>query len=1026
MKKILRTLKKGLAILLCLVATYTAIPMLNYLDVAGYSHPNSHSHDHNHDCGMEHGKGFIKALFEGYSISAKAASCPHNRLSPQYCEAAHPHANFVDCWDCGLRIYVGGTTYKSNCSTCNPALNCRHTGSKWTDPAHPHGVYCQTCSKLLSYGYVSYCLSCNPCAAGHSYGSTSYSSTHPHHGYRYCSRCGNSSYVGTTTMSSCITCNPCANGHIFTDGPWVDATHTSGKGHAEYYYCDTGNCTVKQYTGNYAYKSNCKQCNPDLECKHTGDTWTDTSHPHAIYCCSCSAIIQSFSTLSWCSLCQTQGSSSIVITAWTNLTTVSGSGILSIEHSKEINDCFNYEASVTGNDSIKSVVCTGLGGTYSGGNVELTNRNIGTFTITATTTKGATKTISVTIKTQTPGVGDIRYRTIGMNVNTIKGNGLNKPANGRIALEGASIIPESEHSKIAGMVGRYDGGTYTLNGSLVISVSNIKTGKEYGEYDVLTEYGALTSDFEWGQNTLQDFQTMQRADVTYQAPKQINATAIYCSQDRGTVFGSVTAQQQGAPQYIFPYETYSVSFDNSLVFVPSGWQYHGVQWTFNPQGNGYSNGSAVGQSSVEVTFNKDTPACTFHFYWKEDKGSIAVKAVDSHTGNEISAATVSLDGSSGRSGTIFSDLDFGTYTASASADGYYAGSGKATISAKNPTATITIPLTKIPPQPDVNLNVEIQTNGTYRKGSTVIVSALCSSDVDVTTSNPAAVSLIATYQKKTGSGHSTVTITSQTKDIIIPGGESNLVWFEFTLPTTGYLSDIINLECILTPPDNMSGNKKNASKILNISEHTQRSSPNPGYEDSAPHLYSVPPKPARENPRVTWSVWEWVNNSFQKKTYSASLVTHASLNPDSTAGYQSYNSATGMWSTRSGYGVNTQLNVSVNNIEGAIAGTAKADAYYPEFDYSVAVNKSSSLLLDGSTLGGGQLKHSFVFRPNLSTISRNNMHMTPIWFPDGQYTVHYQVYDIWTPGGELTASENATILIEGNMYDDSYVLPQKP
>ena len=90
MKKILRTLKKGLAILLCLVATYTAIPMLNYLDVAGYSHPNSHSHDHNHDCGMEHGKGFIKALFEGYSISAKAASCPHNRLSPQYCEAAHP------------------------------------------------------------------------------------------------------------------------------------------------------------------------------------------------------------------------------------------------------------------------------------------------------------------------------------------------------------------------------------------------------------------------------------------------------------------------------------------------------------------------------------------------------------------------------------------------------------------------------------------------------------------------------------------------------------------------------------------------------------------------------------------------------------------------------------------------------------------------------------------------------------------------------------------------------------------------
>ncbi|NLM60773.1 MAG: hypothetical protein GX193_01680 [Clostridiales bacterium] len=51
------------------------------------------------------------------------------------------------------------------------------------------------------------------------------------------------------------------------------------------------------------------------------------------------------------------------------------------------------------------------------------------------------------------------------------------------------------------------------------------------------------------------------------------------------------------------------------------------------------------------------------------------------------------------------------------------------------------------------------------------------------------------------------------------------------------------------------------------------------------------------------------------------------------------------------------------------------------------------------------------------------MHKTPVWYPDGQYTVFYNIFDIWTPAGELTATEKATIIIDGNMYDDSYVVP---
>lgn len=712
MKKILRTIKKGLAILLCLVATYTAVPLLNYMDDIEHSHPHTHSHDHNHDCTEEHGRGFFQRLFEDYSIKASATTYGCTRYSDTKGCRTHHWCNWghsFHSYDTYNHTYVYG-----KCTSCGASNGHVHSYTRSVG-AHPHPVN-MVCSCGYSYisGYVtdSNCSSCNPCRNGHSFGAPSYSTTHPHSGHYICSRCGYQTYAGQTTMSSCITCNPCANGHDYY-AYYCEAEHP----HANYNYCKR--CAYKQYDGTNRYKSNCKQCNPELECKHTGEYWTDTAHPHPVYCRGCSEVIQPITTLSTCSLCKTEGSSDLIITAWTELTSVTGSGVLSIEHSKEINDYFCYEVSVTGNDTIKSVTCTGPGGAYSGGYIKLTNDNLGTFKITATTNKGATKTISVTIKTQTPAVGDIRYRTVGMNVREINGNNYFKAVNGRIALEGASIIPESENNKIAGMVGRYDGGTYTLNGSLVISVSNIKTGKEYGEYDVLTEYSALTSDFGWGQSTLQDFKTMQNADITYQAPKEIKATATYCSQDKSTVFGSVTAQQIGAPQYIFPYQTYTAVFTSNMVFVPSEWQYHGVQWIYSPQGNGYFNGSAVGQSSVGVTFNKDTPACSFYFYWKEGTkeeeppaeiktGSITVTARDASTSALISNATVSAGGKSGSNGSTFSNLPLGSYTATASAPGYYLGSRAATLTESNLSVAVTIYLTRVPTVSQSTITVTVK------------------------------------------------------------------------------------------------------------------------------------------------------------------------------------------------------------------------------------------------------------------------------------------------------------------------------
>ena len=66
----------------------------------------------------------------------------------------------------------------------------------------------------------------------------------------------------------------------------------------------------------------------------------------------------------------------------------------------------------------------------------------------------------------------------------------------------------------------------------------------------------------------------------------------------------------------------------------------------------------------------------------------------------ISGASVSGAGRSGTTGSsgkfVFDDISFGTYTFTASKNGYLPGSGKGSISADTPSATVTIYLTPIP------------------------------------------------------------------------------------------------------------------------------------------------------------------------------------------------------------------------------------------------------------------------------------------------------------------------------------------
>ena len=436
-------------------------------------------------------------------------------------------------------------------------------------------------------------------------------------------------------------------------------------------------------------------------------------------------------------------------------------------------------------------------------------------------------------------------------------------------------------------------------------------------------------------------------------------------------------------------------------------------YTFSASKSGYSSGSGSASISTSATTN----SVTIYLTKLPTSGSISVTVRDKDTNAVLSGATVSGGGYSGTtssSGTVsFTTMPFTTYTFTASKSGYDSNTGSATISATSATKSITIYLSK--KKADVGVVAEA-VDGTVYRGSTIMVSADVYGDaaIDFTPSNPLTVTMKATRNGGT-------VFDTQTKSVICPKGDTNLVWFTVDIPETGYTSANVTFTFTVTTPatitDTASTNDV-SSKTVTTYVLPDRSTPDASFELEPPADFTDTPFKTNRGKEHSWTVWEW-NGGFVEKTYSAKLTVKTELTPDATAVWSKYNSTKKLWTTRSGYGLNTAVTVSLTGVDDDMfAGNAKVNAYYPEFNYSTATNKSNMLLLGAENESG--YSASFTFDANADTISGNKMHVTPVWFPDGEYSVKYVVYDIWTPAGMLTTTTYAIINIEGSLYDDYY------
>lgn len=220
-------------------------------------------------------------------------------------------------------------------------------------------------------------------------------------------------------------------------------------------------------------------------------------------------------------------------------------------------------------------------------------------------------------------------------------------------------------------------------------------------------------------------------------------------------------------------------------------------------------------------------------------------------------------------------------------------------------------------------------------------------------------------------------------------------------------------------------------KIVDLDENPP---PNPVADDRN-DSFSPSAVPSRaEKTSAQWSIWRpwwyayWVWHStgkdsgywcdhgwweFDLDRYSASLSASMTITPDTM------NPTASGTTMKSGYGINEVVTARVSSSQrSATTALQNAVSYFPEFNYD-----SFWRLLDRVSISSSSSR--LEFQTNEYSTYNRRTHFTPIWYPDGAYTVNTWVIDCWTPVGMLSVNLSDTLTISGNLWDDWHIAPMR-
>ena len=281
-------------------------------------------------------------------------------------------------------------------------------------------------------------------------------------------------------------------------------------------------------------------------------------------------------------------------------------------------------------------------------------------------------------------------------------------------------------------------------------------------------------------------------------------------------------------------------------------------------------------------------------------------------------------------------------------------------------------------------------------------------------------------------GPATVTFTIKgstyrMNNIVIPEGDSQLAWVKWHTPSEPQDITIT----VRTNRGTLSQTTIKA-KVVDLSGNDP---PDPKATDTAGSWRpsSVPSR--EEKSYAAWSVWwaqwhpywvwhstgdddgYWVDEGwydFLRDNYSASMTATTRIEPDEKVPTAAGNTM------KSGYGVSNTVTATVSTSAPMSHYTygQTAVSYFPEFNYTTYWR-----LLD--RLSSGKTAR-FQFAENIYSTYKQRVHFSPVWFPDGSYTVNTHVMDIWTPAGMLCANLTDSVTISGSLYDDWHIAPGNP
>lgn len=172
-----------------------------------------------------------------------------------------------------------------------------------------------------------------------------------------------------------------------------------------------------------------------------------------------------------------------------------------------------------------------------------------------------------------------------------------------------------------------------------------------------------------------------------------------------------------------------------------------------------------------------------------------------------------------------------------------------------------------------------------------------------------------------------------------------------------------------------------------------------------------------------WTRFEWDGTKLVEKIYRASIA----ITPDVKSSLLSANKGA---SFKSGYGYSISLNSTVtsNNEVSAntsLTGIQSAIITFPEFNYNKGVTVNGNFgqynqlaEITTKTNNANISRTTMELKENPFSATNSRVHFTPLWYPNGNYTVYAETFDAWTPGGMLATTVSSNIKVSGNVYDD--------